>query len=180
MATGKPRGRPRKQTVSQKITSALDIAQDEITSLMPIEQQNALVPVIKTPEVIVAASPQMVKDAKDDYDFARNNLHNLLSKGNKLLEGMSELCSESESPRAYEVAGNLIKTLVEGTRELMTLQKDIREVEKKNSPDVAPVTIENADEVNQYNIEGTTMEMLEAINEIRRKKIENQQTKETK
>jgi hypothetical protein len=179
MAKGQ-RGRPPKQTTSQKITSALDIAQEEITSLMPIEQQNALVPVIQTPEVIVAESPQIVKDAKDDYDFARNNLHNLLSKGNKLLEGMSDLCSESDSPRAFEVAGNLIKTLVEGTRELMTLQKDIRDVEKKNSPDITPVTIENAEEVNQYHLEGTTMEMLEALNEIRRKKIENQQTKETK
>jgi hypothetical protein len=170
MATGKPRGRPKKQTVSQKITSALDIAQDEITSLMPIEQQNALVPIIKTPEVIVAAAPQIVKDAKDDYDFARNNLHNLLSKGNKLLEGISDLCNESETPRTYEVAGILIKTLIEGTRELMTLQKDIR----------PPVNIENADEVNQYVMEGTTMEMLEALNEIRRKKLEDKQTKETK
>src|ERR1019366_4869909 len=151
MATGKPRGRPKKQTVAQKITSALSIAQDEITSLMPIEQQNALVPVVQIPEVIASNLPQMVKDAKDDYEFARNNLHNLLSKGNKLLEGISELCGDSDSARTYEVAGNLIKTLVEGTRELMTLQKDIREVEKKSSPEITPVNIENASEVNQYN-----------------------------
>src|ERR1035437_1071036 len=178
MATGK-RGRPPKQTTAQKITSALDIAQEEITSLMPIEQQIALVPVVQTPEVIEAGLPQIVLDAKDDYEFARNNLHNLLSKGNKLLEGISDLCSDSDAPRTYEVAGNLIKTLVEGTRELMTLQKDIREVEKKNSNDTPPVIIENAGEVNQV-IMGTTMEMLEALNAIRQKKLEDKQTKETK
>ena len=69
MAKGQ-RGRPPKQTTAQKITSALDIAQDEITSLMPIEQQNALVPAVKSPEV-VAEVPQITKDAKDDYEFAR-------------------------------------------------------------------------------------------------------------
>jgi len=172
MAQGK-RGRPPKLPINQRIASSLDVAQDEINSLMPIEQQIAILPAIQTPEVIVESAPKIAKDARDDYEFARNNLHSLLERGNTVLDGIVALTNECDSPRTFEVAGGLLKTLLEGTRELMGLQKDIRDVEKKTVGDTS-VTIENANEVNNNTmvIEGTTLEMLTILDEMRKKKLE--------
>jgi len=178
MAQGK-RGRPPKKPVAQKISSALDIAQEEINSLIPIEEQNSLVPAVISPEVIVQEAPKISKDVRDDYDFARTNLYNLLAQGNTLLDGIAGLANDSDSARTYEVAGNLLKTLFEGTRELMTLQKDIRDVEKKSigagsENNSTPVNIEHANDVtnNTMVFEGSTLDMLDIMNELKRKKQE--------
>ena len=177
MAQGK-RGRPPKQPIATRIATALDTAQEEINSLMPIEQQMAILPAVRAPEVIVEEAPKMTKDARDDYEFARNNLHSLLERGNTILDGIVALTEESDHPRTFEVAGGLLKTLLEGTRELMTLQKDIREVEKKTvgGDTNTPVNIENANEVinNTMVIEGTTMEMLEMLQKMKQQKLEQQ------
>jgi|ERR1035441_1215829 hypothetical protein len=176
MAQGK-RGRPKKLPIDQRIASELDVAQQEINSLMPPEQQAAFLPAIQVPEVIVEPAPKITKDARDDYEFARNNLHNLLERGNTVLDGIVALTEESDHPRTFEVAGVLLKVLLEGTRELMTLQKDIREVEKKSVVDTnSPVNIENAGEVtnNTMVIEGTTMEMLDMLQKMRQEKLEQQ------
>jgi len=173
------RGRPPKQPIAQKIISALDVAQEEVNKIIPVVQQNALVPIVGSPEIITVEAPKVTKEARDDYDFARTNLYSLLSKGNQLLDGITSLAEDSDHPRTYEVAGLLVKVLLEGTRELMTLQKDIRSVEKQAKSDDMPMHIEHANDVTQNNfIEGTTMEMLEVLAEMKRKKIEAQEKKE--
>lgn len=166
----KGRGRPPKQPIAKRIETALDVAQEEINQYLPVVIQNQLVPVVQSPEVIVEQAPKISQDATDDYDFARNNLHNLLKKGNEVLDGINSLCNDSESPRAFEVAGNILKVLLEGTRELMTLQKDIREVEKKSVPATGetPMTIDNVENMNV--LEVSTMEMLDILEEKRRRK----------
>lgn len=171
------RGRPPKQPIAQRITSALDVAQEEINTLLPAIHQN-LVPAVISPEVIVEEAPRLTKDVRDDYDFARTNLHGLLERGNKLLAGVTTLAEDSDHPRTYEVAGNILKVLLDGTRELMTLQKDIREVEKKTGVDTPPVNIEHADSVNTMVMEGTTQEMLEMLQEMKQKKIAAQEQRE--
>jgi transcriptional regulator of heat shock response len=173
-------GKSKKQPLAQRITSALDIAQEEINSLLPVVQQETLVPSVKSPEVLVESAPRINKDTKDDYEFARTNIHGLLQKGNKILNGITDLAKESDSPRTFEVAGNIIKILIEGTRELMVLQKNIQELEKNNINPIdsnTNVTVEHADSVNNMMIEGTTMEMLEMLDELKRKKLQAQAEK---
>jgi hypothetical protein len=171
----------KKIPVAQKIASSLQIAEDEINSLLPVVHQQSMVPEILSPEIIVEPSIKLSKDVSDDYEFARNNLHGLLEKGNKLLEGISDLASDSDSPRTFEVAGNMLKVLFEGTRELMTLQKDIRDVQDKTKNPDSPSTINiaSAEQVTNNTIVGTTQEMLDMLAAIKQKKIDNQIEKET-
>jgi hypothetical protein len=98
-------------------------------------------------------------------------------KGNEVLEGITELAKEGESPRTYEVAGGVLKVLIEGTGQLMQLQKDMNLLQKKIASDGdknTPVSIEHADQVNNVILEGTTMEILEAIEASRKKKREQE------
>ncbi len=170
------RGRPKKQPLSTRIEDALGAAQQEIDSKLPVEIQQALVPEVLPPIVVSAPAPIITQDAQDDYDFARTNLHNLLVKGNEVLEGITDLAKEGESPRTYEVAGGVLKVLIEGTRELMQLQKDMNALQKTNASENknTPVSVEHADQVNNVILEGTTMEILEAIEESRKKKRERE------
>ncbi len=63
-----------------------------------------------------------------DADYSRSNYYNLIEKGNEALEGILEVAKESQHPRAYEVAANMIKNLSDVTEKLMILQKQQKEL----------------------------------------------------
>ncbi len=67
-------------------------------------------------------------DTDVDYNFIRGNLKELVDKGNDALDGILELAQESEHPRAYEVVGQLIKTLADANKDIMDLQKNVKSV----------------------------------------------------
>ena len=75
-------------------------------------------------------------DVKKDYDYTRANLYSLIEKGQESLNGVLEVAGETASPRAYEVAGQIIKSVADTTDKLMELQKKVKEVDedKKQSP----------------------------------------------
>ena len=68
-------------------------------------------------------------DVKKDYDYTRAHLYSLIEKGQESLNGIMELAGESASPRAYEVAGQIIKSVADTTDKLMELQKKIKDVD---------------------------------------------------
>lgn len=70
------------------------------------------------------------EDVKKDYEYTRGNLYSLIEKGQEAINGILELAQESEMPRAYEVAGQLIKNVADATDKLMDLQKKLKEVEE--------------------------------------------------
>lgn len=70
-------------------------------------------------------------DTDKDYDYTRANLYSLIEKGQEALNGIMELAEETQSPRAYEVAGQLLKNVADNTDKLMKLQKDIKEVKEE-------------------------------------------------
>jgi hypothetical protein len=72
-----------------------------------------------------------VDDIKKDYDYTRGNLYSLIEKGQEAINGILELAQESEMPRAYEVAGQLIKNVADATDKLMDLQKKLKDVEEE-------------------------------------------------
>jgi len=72
-----------------------------------------------------------VEDIKKDYEYTRGNLYSLIEKGQEAINGILELAQESEMPRAYEVAGQLIKNVADATDKLMDLQKKLKEVEEE-------------------------------------------------
>lgn len=82
-------------------------------------------------------------DIKKDYEYTRGNLYSLIEKGQEAINGILELAQESEMPRAYEVAGQLIKNVADATDKLMELQKKLKEVEE-DSKSKNPTNVTNA------------------------------------
>ena len=74
-------------------------------------------------------------EIQKDYEYTRANLYSLIEKGQETLNGIMELAGESASPRAYEVAGQIIKSVADTTDKLMELQKKVKEIdEDKGKP----------------------------------------------
>jgi len=84
-----------------------------------------------------------VDDIKKDYDYTRGNLYSLIEKGQEAINGILELAQESEMPRAYEVAGQLIKNVADATDKLMDLQKKLKNIEEDKQPR-GPTNVTNA------------------------------------
>ena len=81
-------------------------------------------------------------DIKKDYEYTRGNLYSIIEKGQEAINGILELAQESEMPRAYEVAGQLIKNVADATDKLMDLQKKLKDVEEEKQK--GPTTVNNA------------------------------------
>ena len=79
-------------------------------------------------------------DIKKDYDYTRANLYSLIEKGQEAINGILELAGEGGSPRAYEVAGQLIKSVADTTDKLMDLQKKLKDVEEESTKSTTNVT----------------------------------------
>ena len=82
------------------------------------------------------------EDIDDDYKYQRDNFYNLVEKGSTAIDGILELAKEGEHPRAYEVAGNLIKQVAEVAEKLGDLQEKMRKL--KEVPNNAPKNVTNA------------------------------------
>ena len=78
-------------------------------------------------------------DVEKDYKYTRGQLYSLIEKGQEAINGIMEVAGESASPRAYEVAGQLIKSVADTTDKLMDLQKKIKDV-NEDSPKTNNVT----------------------------------------
>ena len=81
-------------------------------------------------------------DIEKDYEYQREQFYNLVEKGSSAIDGILELAKESEHPRTYEVAGNLIKQVAEVTEKLGDLQEKMRRL--KEVPSNAPKSVTNA------------------------------------
>ena len=79
-------------------------------------------------------------DIDKDYEYTRANLYSLIEKGQESLNGIMELAGESASPRAYEVAGQIIKSVADTTDKLMELQKKVKEVDEEKANTTNNVT----------------------------------------
>ena len=96
-------------------------------------------------------------DIENDYAYQRQNFYNLVERGSDAIEGILELARESDAPRAYEVAGNLIKQVAEVTEKLGDLQEKMKRL--KEVPSNAPKNVTNALFV------GSTAEMQKMLKE---------------
>ena len=82
-------------------------------------------------------------DVTKDYEYTRGNLYSIIEKGQEAINGILELAQESEMPRAYEVAGQLIKSVSDATDKLMDLQKKLKDVNEEQQQK-GPSTVNNA------------------------------------
>ena len=124
--------------------------------IIPVESETIIE---KVEKISLAAD-----DVKKDYDYTRGNLYSLIEKGQEAINGILELAQESEMPRAYEVAGQLIKNVGDITDKLLDLQKKVKDIEDDKPK--GPTTVNNALFV------GSTAELAKLL------KQQSQETKE--
>lgn len=92
--------------------------------------------IVPTEELIVSKDTNPVestKDIDDDFSKARDNISDLIEKGNTAIDNLLHVAKESEHPRAYEVAANLIKTLSELNKDLLDIHKKKNDINGRNT-----------------------------------------------
>ena len=102
-----------------------------------------IVPEKKRVESEIENISSSTEDIRKDYEYTRGNLYSLIEKGQEAINGILELAQESEMPRAYEVAGQLIKSVSDATDKLMDLQKKLKDVNKEEETK-GPTNVTNA------------------------------------
>jgi len=111
------------------------------------EKLNDIFDIVPTQEVVTNAVTIVTENAtvEDDYEYARKNLRTLIDNGKEVMENLTFLAKEGESPRAYEVVGQLIKTLADTNKDLLNLAKQKKELQhKKDEESTNPTHVTNA------------------------------------
>lgn len=115
-----------------------------------------------TPVIVDDKDKQMIvhqtESVNPDADYVRSNYYGLIEKGNEALDGILEVAKQSQHPRAYEVAANMIKNMSDVTEKLMTLQKQKKELE---SPELETQKTLNIDKAVVFT--GSTAELLKRL-----------------
>jgi len=93
-------------------------------------------------EKVETIAASVSNDLKKDYEYTRGNLYSIIEKGQEALNGILELAQESEMPRAYEVAGQLIKNVADATDKLIDLQKKLKDIDEQKVK--GPTNVTNA------------------------------------
>ena len=95
---------------------------------------------VEVDAIVKADEETKVDEVKKDYDYTRGNLYSLIEKGQEAINGIMEVAGETASPRAYEVAGQLIKSVADTTDKLADLHKKVKDIEEDNPKKQSSVT----------------------------------------
>lgn len=95
-----------------------------------------------THKTIIPRPTENLEDLDADYKYQRENFYNLIERGTDAIDGILEIAKESDHPRTYEVAGNLIKQVAEVAEKLGDLQEKMKRL--KEVPNTAPRNVTNA------------------------------------
>jgi hypothetical protein len=117
----------------EEIDDALDITPTKVESAKIVKKESQVV------EVVTTTKEQL----KKDYDYTRGNLYSLIEKGQEAVDGILELAQESDSPRAFEVAGQLIKHVGDVADKLVDLQKKVKDIEKEDGKSSTSTSVTN-------------------------------------
>ena len=101
-------------------------------------------------------------EVEKDYEYTRANLYSLIEKGQETLNGIMELAEETQSPRAYEVAGQLLKSVADTTDKFLKLQKDLKDIKEEQK---GPTNV-----TNNAMFVGSTAELQKMLKEMNKKK----------
>ena len=121
--------------IDDKLNEVLNIAEEVLEAK---EEKNPLEIVSEKPVAVIPKSD----DVETDFETGRGELYKLLEKGNEAIDGILSLAKEGEHPRAYEVAGQLIKTQSELAQNLLDLQDKLKKI--KDVKGEGPKNVTNA------------------------------------
>jgi hypothetical protein len=86
----------------------------------------------------------LITDIRKDYNYVRGNMYSIVEKGQEALNSALELAQETDSPRAYEVVGQLIKNISDSAEKIIELQKKLKDIEDDGSSKKGPTNVTNA------------------------------------
>jgi len=132
-----------KNRVDEKIADALNISISEKSEIEPLKE---------------TAIEKPTEDKEKDYRSVRGNLHSIISKGNEAIDGILEVAHEGDSPRAYEVAAQMIKTVADCNKDLLELHKKMKDLKKEET---------NYTTTNNSLYVGSTKDLQELVNQTR-------------
>ena len=115
-----------------------NIIDEALGVIDPVEKELS----IASDKTVVPRPSDNLQDLDADYKYQRENFYNLIERGSDAIEGILEIAKESDHPRTYEVAGNLIKQVAEVTEKLGDLQEKMKRL--KEVPNTAPKNVTNA------------------------------------
>lgn len=121
----------------------------ETVDIQPIVEESAV------------TKPSENKDVQKDYEYTRGNLYSLIEKGQETLNGIMDLADQTQSPRAYEVAGQIIKSVADTTDKLLDLQKKLRDIDEEKK---GPTSV-----TNNAMFVGSTAELQKMLKEMNKK-----------
>jgi len=114
---------------------------DILDEILDIEESTAEL-VEKKPDTLTVKRDNTLDDVDTDYKYQRENFYNLIERGQDAIDGILEVAKQSDHPRSYEVAGNLISQVAEVTEKLSRLQSSMKRL--KEVPSNAPKNVTNA------------------------------------
>ena len=114
---------------------------DILDEILDIEESTAEL-VEKKPDTLIVKRDNTLDDVDTDYKYQRENFYNLIERGQDAIDGILEVAKQSDHPRSYEVAGNLISQVADVTEKLSRLQTSMKRL--KEVPSNAPKNVTNA------------------------------------
>jgi len=94
---------------------------------------------------IINNSEDPKEDLRKDYNTVRKNLRDIIEKGTEAIDGILMVASEGQSPRAYEVVSQLIKSVSDANKDLLQLHKQMKDIRKEDdNSSKGPSTINNS------------------------------------
>lgn len=120
-----------RKTVKDKLDEALEVVNERLE--MEDEEVVALLPPASKQLIMASRPDEIHPETQEDYEYARAIYKDLVEKGNEALEGIMELAEESDSPRNYEVVGELISTISDVVTASIILQEKMEELRKKEA-----------------------------------------------
>ena len=145
-----------KKSVNEKLSDALDVDYE----IEKVEETKIIKKEENTPSTI--SKEKLDKDLEIDYNQVRGNIKNLITTGKDAIDGIIEVATESDAPRAYEVASQMIKTVSEMNKDLMNLHQQMKSI-RKEEIEVTNNTTNNSIYV------GSTSDLQDLINQSRSK-----------
>jgi len=123
-----------KNNVTDSLNEIFEVSTDLID-----DSKQELIPAQKTEPV----KSENTEDIDSDYNYARDNIYEVIGKGSQALDYLLELAKASEHPRAFEVVSQLTKTLVDANKDLLDIQKKVKELKKEEEKE-SPKNVTNA------------------------------------
>lgn len=124
----------------------------------PIANALNLTPLVPESQVKAIVAKAHDDSAKTDFEMSRSNIHEIIQNGTFAMEKLSQIADSSQHPRAFEVLAKLMETMLQANKDLLEIQKQIREIDAKDTPQN-----EQAKQVTNNLFVGSTAELQKVI-----------------